>query len=276
MNFFELVISAIVYIILNNMHDSKTIAYALSATVLILSLSGAGFAFAELSDELTYKALEGKHIWEKLEYLKSKTEMTPEDKILKTNLEKQFSDIVKELNSHGIATSEQWEANPEYWHMKKVLATMETHNDTTTNGSGNQSSGFSGASPSPCYCPQEFRTIAGFEYKVWGFWNTMALADEWKSSRVPAEDIITAVKTKAEHAYITPFAKFGLVKEGIAKFNEAYSSEKPSGDEIDETTTTSHVITNALPNLKTVYYAEIKNPPIRTDIQIIVDLNSLS
>ena len=275
MNFFELVISAIGYTILNNMHDSKTIAYALSATVLILSLSGAGFAFAEFSDEITYKALEGKHIWEKLEYLKSKTEMTPEDKILKTNLEKQFSEIVKELNSHGIATTEQWDADPEYWHMKNVLATMETHNDTA-DGSGNQSSGFSGASPSPCYCPQEFRTIAGFEYKIWGIWNTMTLAKEWQSSRMSPEELITAVKTKAEHAYITPFAKFGLVKEGIAKFNEAYSSEKPGGDEIDETYATSHVITNAIPDHKTVYYAEIRNPPIITDIQIIVDLKSLS
>ena len=254
------------------MHDAKTILFASLTTVLTFSFLGVNSSFAEVPKEIRYRALEGKHIWEKLEYVndKSKTEKTSQDKELAVKLKAQFENITAELNEYGIASPAQWEEYPDYWRMKNAPPMFACTNTTTlTNDTGT-----TGASSDPCFCPQEFRFIAGFDYKMWGFWPTSALSDsDYESARIATEDMVSAVMTKAEHAYITPFSKFGIIKEGFAKFKERYSSENPSGSEIDDTPFVPHTMTKAHPDYKTVYYDEIKNPPIGTDIQIIVDLH---
>lgn len=83
------------------------------AVLLIVSLGGTNPAFGEVSEEIKAKALEGKQIWEKIEYIKNKEVRTEKGELDEKKFQEQFDAIAKEMSRHGIATPEQWEKNPD-------------------------------------------------------------------------------------------------------------------------------------------------------------------
>lgn len=259
----------------------KTVLLASLVAAIILPFGMMGFAEAEVSEEIKYKALEGKQIWDKLDHIKGKTEKTAQDKMLERELEKHFDEIAKEMNKHGIATPEQWEKNPDYWRMKNapIAVTMVDPNEgsNSVNLDNNDSAGTATMAPGPCFCPQEFRFIAGFDFVLWGFWPSSAFASSWTSTTIaPNLDMISDVQTRADHGEIAPFVKFGLVKAGSAIITEEHSAENPGGVELSSSNSTSRTVARVIPSHHTVYYEKVTNPPVGTDIQVLVDVKSLA
>ena len=102
------------------------------------------------------------------------------------------------MNEHGIATLEQWEKNPDYWRMKNAPTSVTMYGgealDDSKSLNSNTNTFTTPSIHSPCFCPQEFRFIAGFDYLLWGFWPTFAFADTWTAARAPTEDLISTVE----------------------------------------------------------------------------------
>ena len=260
--------------------NAKTILFASLVATLIISFGETNFAFAEVSEEVKSKALEGKQVWEELVDIKNKEDKTDKEELYESELQKQFDVIAKEMNEHGIATLEQWEKNPDYWRMKNAPTSVTMHggealeNFKSLNSDTNTST--TPSIHSPCFCPQEFRFIAGFDYLLWGFWPTSAFADTWTAATAPTEDLIPAVESEVGHSYMTPFVKYSLVKAGSASIDMEYSVENPYGFELDSSELETHSVSRYLPNYHTETYDEISNTVAGTDVQIIVDLNTLS
>jgi len=244
--------------------NARTILFASLAVLLIVSFGGADIAFGEVSEEIKAKALEGKQIWEKIEDIKSKEVKTEKDELDEKKFQAQFDAIAKEMNKHGIATPEQWEKNPDYWRMKNAPTAVTVHGGDASEDfrspSGNTDS-FTAPSvhSSPCFCPQEFRFITGFDYLLWGFWPDSAFASSWKSSRVPVNGMISAVTSLEDHGHITPFVKFGLVKPGSASISVEHSVENPYGIELSDSELTPYSVSRVIPDHHTQPYDTVSN-----------------
>ena len=185
---------------------TSAVLIASLAIALIVPLGGANLAFGEVSDEIKYKALEGKHVWEKLDYIKDKAYKTDNDKKQEKELQKQFDAIVKEMNKHGIASPEQWKKDPDYWRDANLPPLPDVH--TTPIGAD----GINMAAPGsnielmgPCYCPQKLNMIAGFDYRVWGWWWSSGYDPwGWGSGTFEGDVITSDVMTSEIHSRVTP------------------------------------------------------------------------
>ena len=216
-------------------------------------------AYAEFPDHVDAAGLEGKLIWERLEYLREAGVHTAQDREVESNLEARFNEIVMLMNQCGMASPTQWEEDPDYWRMVNAPPIGQ---------------GVAGDA-SPCFCPQEFRVIAGFDYLLWGVWPTSGLAATWSfSTRAPAEMISNAI-TRAEHGEIAPFAKFGLIKEGRAGITESHYTSNPGHVTLGSSGVANHTVTKVIPEHHAVLYGAVENPPIGTAIQVMVDLHEL-
>ena len=251
----------------------------LLVTSLLLVPFGMENAFAEVSDELRQKALDGKLIWEKIEQIKSGNgKGIVDDDASITELEKEFNSIVEIMNANGIATQEQWDANSDYWRMKNVPNMVQSsHNSDRTMSfpNGNSNTGIETMS-SPCFCPQEVRLIAGFDCKLWGYWPTSAFAPTWDSTTVEGVDLISAFQSKYDHGYITPFAVYGLVKAGSATLDMQLDVENPAGMDMYESTIKPYKVSKYLPEYHTKKYDELKNVSAGSDIQATAYVKTLS
>ena len=227
----------------------------LSAPVILVA---AVPAYAEFPDHVEAAGLEGKLIWERLEYLREAGVHTAQDREVESNLEARFNEIVMLMNQCGMASPTQWEEDPDYWRMVNAPPIGQ---------------GVAGDA-SPCFCPQEFRVIAGFDCMACGVWPTSGLVATWSSTDAPVRMMSSAI-TRAEHGEITPFAKFGLIKEGSASITESHSTSNPGHATLGSSGMANHTVTKVMPDHHAALYGAVKNPPIGTTIYAKVDLHGL-
>ena len=162
--------------------DAKTALSVVLAVAVMLPLGVTGPASAEVSEEIRYRALEGKLVWERLEHIKNKEEKTAQDMMLAEELQKRFDEIAGEMNRHGIATPEQWEEDPDYWRMRNappMVAAGAGGDGTDPANPHNGDRADAAAASGPCFCPRDLGFIVGFDPGRWGSWLTSWFADIW-------------------------------------------------------------------------------------------------
>lgn len=260
----------------------KTALFSSLFLALLISFGGTNLVFGEMYEELIPKGLEGKQIWEKLEELKDKDHKTFEDKAYELDLQKQFDEIVKEMNKHGIASPEQWEADPDYWRMKNAppFPTPSYERSASSRPDSFDRDGDTGVIPlpntSPGYCPQEFRVIAGFDYLWSGFWPSSAFASEWQGSTSAPDELVSFVESRADHGEITPFIKYGLTRQGSASIAVEHVVENAHGITLSETDVTPYPAYRVISDHHTIVFDKVRNTYAGTVVLAIVELRTLS
>ena len=121
--------------VIYNKHRTASLIAITTIFVLVLGL---GVAYAEPPEHLLNDALEGKQLWERIDQLQSKVNQTEVEREELESAQERFNEIRTLLNSYGMATPQQMEANPEYWR---------DYNDTPED-EGN-------AAVAQCGCPQK-------------------------------------------------------------------------------------------------------------------------
>ena len=215
---------------MNNISSkTKTVLFASLIAALILPL-GMNSAFAEIPEDIKAKALEGKQIWEKLEKMKEKLSTNASEVAQEKALEKKFESIVKLMNKHGIATQEQWDADPQYWRSLNLPPSLESSRDYTHSTgqielqSGNLLETTSHGCGS-CTQPQELHVIAGFDYLLWGFWPTSAYSEQgWKVLTYTGQERTTLVTTQDDHDEILPHITQKIKKAGTVNYDYLYDA----------------------------------------------------
>ena len=212
--------------------NAKVVLFASLVAALVVSFGGANLAFGEVSEEIKTKALEGKQIWEKIEDIKNKEIKTEKDELYEKELQKQFDSIAKEMNSHGIATKEQWKEDPQYWRNMNLPPLHEpepvdnTHDsDSFEIQSGNLLETTSHSYCNPCNGPQKLYVIAGFDYELWGFWPTSAYSVAgWKTLTYNGDEDWTTVTLEDDHDEITPHITQNIRRSGIVTYDYGYDA----------------------------------------------------
>ncbi len=212
------------------MTTKTTYALLCASLIAILILPiGVYSAFAEASDEIKAKALEGKKIWEKLEQLKTKSTKNASEIEQEKNLQDKFDEIVKEMNKHGIATQEQWNENPQYWRSVNLppIPNSVENNSIHSNNQIDLQAGDVLETMSHCgSCgTQELYTIAGFDYLLWGFWPTSAYSQNgWITLTYNGDEDTTTVVLEDDHDEITPHITQSIKREGTVNYDYGYDA----------------------------------------------------
>ena len=160
--------------------------------------------------------------------VKSQTTNRKYDKKI-DKLEKEFDKYVKELNKHGIATQEQWDANPQYWRSMNLpdLPASETNDSSHSQTNlelGNTIETMSHGCGS-CTQPQQLHVIAGFDYLLWGFWPTSAYSVHgWKTLTYNGDSDVTNVTVEEDHDSVLPHITQKIAKTGIVNYDYGYDA----------------------------------------------------
>lgn len=241
----------------------RTILFASLATAVILSSSAMGLAYAELSEEIKQKALEGKQIWERIDELQNKADQTDTERLEVMVLQTDFDAIAAELNLHGIATPEQWEANADYWITASILV-IPDEDHQIENGTGAAS----------CGCSQTLWFVPGYTYWLWEFWPTSAYGD-WESLRNEGDWRTSTVTTEDDHDKIQPFTTFTLSTLGVAEATLGMYGETEDGVFFWNAEDRNVRTTSVNPFHTTVKESTIESVVKDSDIVAKVTLNSI-
>ncbi|MDE0089898.1 MAG: hypothetical protein OXP12_00845 [Thaumarchaeota archaeon] len=237
----------------------KAVLFASLTVVTILSFSAMDLAYAELPEEIRQTALQGKQIWERMDELQNKANPTEAERREATELQTDFDAVVAELNPYGIATQEQWEANPDYWITANIPAIPSEYGQT----------GGATAATNSCGCSQTLWFIAGYNYWLWGFWPTSVFGD-WESLRNESDQRTSTAVVHTDLDRIQPFTTFTLSRPGVAEATLDMYGETEGGDIFWDPVEKNVRITSVNPS-----YATVKEPIVRyvaEDSEIIADV----
>ena len=231
--------------------------------VTILSFGMTDPAHAEFSKEIKQKALEGKHIWERIDMLQDKKNPTDAERLEVTELQTNFDAIVAELNPYGIATQEQWETNMNYW-ITVNIPTVPDENSQTTNAMTSAS----------CDCSQTLWFIAGYTYWLWGFWPTSVYGD-WESLRNEGDQLTSTAEVGTSQDKIRPFTTFTLSNPGVAEATLDMYGQTESGSFFWNPVEKDVRITSVNPSYATVPESIVRSVTAGSEIIAEVTLNSI-
>ena len=193
---------------------------------------------------------------------------------------------MNKLNEHGIATQEQWEANPQYWRNMNMPPTPEpiTENDNTHNmvWQGDSSifnvsyNGIDLMSHGCGSCTsQKLYVIAGFDYLLWGFWPTSAYADAgWKTLTYVGQERTSFVTTEDDHDEITPHITQKIQKSGTVNYDYGYDA-RVGGSFLDANSSYGINAIQVAPNSLSITEDELSNVVDGTTISYTVEVNWL-
>ena len=185
------------------MHGKHHTQSLIAITTIFVLVLGLGVAYAEPPEHLLDDALEWKQLWERIEQLQSKVNQTEAEREELENAQEKFNEIRTLLNSYGMATPQQIEANPEYW--RDYNYTPEEEDNPAVQ---------------KCDCPQKVKFKSGYKYKWILWWTSYEWASSWSyaTSSDPYVTSTVVVDSGQNGTTITPYAKYKLTKSESAEF----------------------------------------------------------